>query len=164
MVKEYKEKKITINLTKVCAKPMTKRTRAGIFLLKAKVRKETRAEEIMLSNQVNEAIWARGMYKCPRKITVKVVNDNGNARVYLPDEKVELKKEEKKKDKGLKARAEEMAGKKEKVDETQEDKKEATKVKKEIKEETKEEIKTEQKKEPAQEKTQEAKETTTEKK
>jgi len=113
MVKEYKEKKITINLTKVCAKPMTKRTRAGIFLLKAKVRKETRAEEIMLSNQVNEAIWARGMYKCPRKITVKVVNDNGNARVYLPDEKVELKKEEKKKDKGLKAKAEEMAGKKE---------------------------------------------------
>ena len=127
MAKEYTEKKIIINLTKVCTKPMTKRTRAGIFLLKNKVRKETRAKEVMLSNQVNEAIWARGMYHCPRKITVKVINDKGNARVYLPDEKVELKKEEKKKDKGLKEKAEEMAGKKE----VSEDAKETKKVLKE---------------------------------
>ena len=132
MAKEYTEKKIIINLTKVCTKPMTKRTRAGIFLLKNKVRKETRAKEVMLSNQVNEAIWARGMYHCPRKITVKVINDKGNARVYLPDEKVELKKEEKKKEaKGLKEKAEEMAGKKEKTTEVKEEKKETKEVLKE---------------------------------
>jgi len=157
MAKEYKEKKITINLTKVCTKPMTKRTRAGIFLLKAKVRKETRATDVILSNQVNEAIWARGMYHCPRKITVKVINDKGNARVYLPDEKVELKKEEKKTEKGLKAKAEEMAGKKEKTSEVKEEKKETKEV-------PKEEIKTEKKKEPLQEKTKEAKKTVAEKK
>jgi ribosomal protein L31E len=141
MAKDYKEKKITVNLSKVFAKPVTKRAKGAIFMLRAKVRKETRAKEVFLSNQVNETIWEKGMFSCPRKMTIKVVKDKDDARVYLPDEKIVVKKEEKKKqEKGIKAKAEEIAGKKEaKPEEKKEDKA--------PKEETPVEKKTEEKKE-----------------
>ncbi|MBT4870124.1 MAG: hypothetical protein HON47_00955 [Candidatus Diapherotrites archaeon] len=149
MAKEYKEKTITINLSKVFLKPVTKRAKGAIFMVKKKVTKETRASEVLLSNKVNETIWENGMFRCPRKITVKIVNDKGKARVYLPDEKVELKKEEKKKATGLKAKAEEIAGKKEtKVETPKEEKKETkTEEKVEAKAPVKEEAKVEEKKE-----------------
>ena len=111
MAKEYTEKKITINLSNVFNKPVTKRAKSGVFLVRSKVTKETRAKEVFLSNKVNETLWEKGMLSCPRKISVKIVNDKGKARVYLPDEKVELKKEETKKEKGLKAKVEEMTKK-----------------------------------------------------
>ena len=144
MAKDYKEKKITVNLTKVFKKPVTKRAKGAVFRLRAKVRKETRAKEVFLSNQVNETLWEKGMFRCPRKITVKVVKDNENARVYLPGEKIVVKKEDKKKEKGIKAKAEEIAGKKEtKTDEKKEIKKNPEKV--EVKEEKKETSKKEEK-------------------
>jgi len=111
MAKPYTEKKITINLSKVFNKPVTKRAKSAVFLVRSKVRKETRAEDVLLSNKVNEALWAKGMKSSPRKLSVKVINDKGAANVYLPDEKVELKKEDKKKEKGLKAKVEEVANK-----------------------------------------------------
>jgi len=111
MAKDYKEKKITVNLSKVFSKPVTKRAKGAVFRLRAKVRKETRAKEVFLSNQVNETLWEKGMFSCPRKITIKVVKDNENARVYLPDEKIIAKKEVKKQEKGIKAKAEEIAKK-----------------------------------------------------
>lgn len=148
MVKDYKEKKITINLTKVFAKPVTKRAKGAVFMVRAKVTKETRAKEVLLSNKVNELLWEKGLYSCPRKITVKVVKEKENVRVYLPDEKVIEAKVEKKKEKGLKAKAEEIAGKKV-------EKKEEAKVEKAPKSEVKKEdapAKKEDKKEPAKEK------------
>ena len=139
MAKDYKEKKITVNLTKVFKKPVTKRAKGAVFMLRAKVRKETRAKDVFLSNQVNETLWEKGMFRCPRKITIKVVKDNENARVYLPDEKVIVKKEDKKKEKGIKAKAEEIAKKTEDKKEVKETKKDE--VKKETPAATKEPVK-----------------------
>jgi ribosomal protein L31E len=115
MAQEYKEKKITINLTKAFDKPVTKRAKSAKFILKNSIIKETRAKKVLLSNKINETLWGKGMYKTPRKITIKVINDKGKARVYLPDEKVELKKDDKdkKENKGIKAKVEEMTAKKE---------------------------------------------------
>ena len=73
MVKEFKEKTITINLRRAFAKPVTKRAKSALFAMKQAVKKETRAENIKVSNLVNETLWEKGLFKCPRKITVKVV-------------------------------------------------------------------------------------------
>ena len=146
MAKDYKEKKITVNLTKVFKKPVTKRAKGAVFMLRAKVRKETRAKDVFLSNQVNETLWEKGMFRCPRKITIKVVKDNENARVYLPDEKIIVKKEEKKKETGLKAKAEKIAGKKETKKEEVKKTPEKVEVKEEKKETSKKEEKVEDKK------------------
>ena len=148
MAKEYKEKKITVNLSKVFLKPATKTARAAVFLLRKKIVKETRAKKVLLSNAVNEALWQYGRGGSPRKITVKVINDKGTARAYLPDEKVELK-EEVKKEKGLKAKAEDIAKGKEKSEEAP--KEEKSKV--ENKKITEEKTSTENKKETVEKKT-----------
>lgn len=106
MVKEFKEKIITISMKKNFGKPATKKSKAALHLIKQAVRKETRAIEVKLSNGINEKIWERGMFKTVKKITVKVIPEGKNVRVYLPDEKIIVKKEETKK-KGLKEKAEE---------------------------------------------------------
>jgi large subunit ribosomal protein L31e len=112
MVKDFKEKKITINLSRIKEKPVTKRTKAALFVLKKAVRKETRAEEIKLSNGINETIWKRGLFKGLRKISVKVVKEANGVRVYLPEEKIIVKKEEKKKTKTdeIKEKVEKLSG------------------------------------------------------
>ncbi len=90
------EKTITINLVKAFGKPKTKRAKSALHFLKNAVTKETRIKNIKISNGVNEAVWSRGLFNCPRKITVKIIIEKENARVYLPDEKIEDKKTDKK--------------------------------------------------------------------
>ncbi|MFA5763522.1 MAG: hypothetical protein WC915_01790 [archaeon] len=98
MAKDFKEKTITVNLTKVFNKPVTKRAKSALFALKNAIRKETRIDNIKISNGVNEAVWARGLYHTPRKITVKLVKEKTDVRAYLPEEKI-IAVEEKKTDK-----------------------------------------------------------------
>jgi ribosomal protein L31E len=95
MAKDFKEKTITVNLTKVFDKPVTKRAKSALFALKNAIRKETRIDNIKISNGVNEAIWDRGLYHTPRKITVKLVKEKTGVRAYLPDEKIIVADEKK---------------------------------------------------------------------
>jgi ribosomal protein L31E len=106
MVKEFKEKMITINLRRVFDKPSTKRAKSALFILKKAVRKETRMDNIKISNQVNEELWQNGLFKSIRKITVKVIPDKEFIRVLMPKEKFVVK-EEKKEKKGLKEKLDE---------------------------------------------------------
>ena len=89
------EKTITVSFRKVFDKPVTKRATSALFVLKKAITKETRKKEIKISNKVNEAIWERGLFKSPRKITVKVVIDK-IAFIYLPDEEIPKAKDDKK--------------------------------------------------------------------
>ena len=109
MVKEFKEKTITINLRKVFTKPVTKRAKSALYAVKQAVKKETREENIKLSNLVNEFLWEKGLYKSQRRITVKVVKEKDGVRVYLPDEKIQTK--EVKTDKKANPKAEEKTTK-----------------------------------------------------
>jgi large subunit ribosomal protein L31e len=145
MVKEYKEKIITVNLRKVFDKPVTKRAKSALFVIKNAVKKETRAENIKISNLVNETVWEKGLFKAPRRITVKVIPGKDGVNVYLPDEKIKST-EEKKKSEDTKSNP------KEKAKEAVTPKKENTgvaEVAKEVKEEEKKETpKEEPKSEP----------------
>jgi ribosomal protein L31E len=98
MAKDFKEKIITVNLRRAFEKPVTKRAKSALFVLKAAIRKETRIDNIKITNDVNEEIWQNGLFKSLRKITVKVVKEEGGVRVYMPKETV-IKAETKKTDK-----------------------------------------------------------------
>jgi large subunit ribosomal protein L31e len=95
MAKEFKEKTITINLKKAFSKPTSKRAKSALFFVKEAVKKESRKKEIAVSNGINETLWARGLYKIPRRIVVKIIAEKERAFVCLPNEKI-AKKEEKK--------------------------------------------------------------------
>ena len=92
MAKDFKERIITINLKRAFEKPVTKRAIGATFALKAGVEKETRLHKQLISNKLNEFLWARGKYNAPRKITIKVVKDKDTARIMLPEEKYEQPK------------------------------------------------------------------------
>lgn len=96
MAKDFKERIITINLKRAFEKPVTKRAIGAKFALKAGVEKETRLHKQLISNKLNEFLWARGKYNAPRKITIKVIKDKDTARIMLPEEKYEPKTDKKK--------------------------------------------------------------------
>ncbi len=107
MAKEFKEKTITVNLKQVFQKPVTKRAINANYVLRETVRKETRLKEFSISNKINELFWSRGKYNCPRKVTVKVVNEKGRAIIMLPEEKYTPKSDKKKTDAKTEVKAEE---------------------------------------------------------
>jgi large subunit ribosomal protein L31e len=48
------------------------------------VSRHMRAEEVSISNEINEALWERGINKPPRKITVRAVKDKEGKVVVYP--------------------------------------------------------------------------------
>ncbi|MCS7124145.1 MAG: 50S ribosomal protein L31e [Candidatus Bathyarchaeota archaeon] len=47
---------------------------------------ETEPKRVIISNEVNEKIWGRGIEKPPRKIRVRATKDkSGNVTVYLAE-------------------------------------------------------------------------------
>lgn len=125
MVKDFKEKIMTVRFTKVFEKPATKRAKSALHILKKAIKKETRAEQIKLTNKVNETLWKRGLFKSIRQITIKVVKEKEGVRAYLPDEKIIVEKEKKKetpknKKEEIQEKVEEVKGKKEESKNTKE--------------------------------------------
>jgi len=94
MAQDLKERTINLNLKRVFEKPVTKRATGALFVIKESVKKETRATDIRLSNKVNEIVWARGKFNCPRHLTIKVLKMKDYVMVTLPEEKFEEKKKE----------------------------------------------------------------------
>jgi len=74
-----------------------KATRRAITILRNFIKRHAKVEEenIKISNKLNQYVWSRGRKKPPRHVKIKVIKDNGIARAYLHDEKIEEKKPEK---------------------------------------------------------------------
>jgi large subunit ribosomal protein L31e len=93
------ERFYTIPLQKALVRPPKKRAPRAMQLLKIfvtkhmklemKVSEEEEEEELphlIVSQEVNEKIWGRGIEKPPRKIKVRVTKDkDGNVTVYLAE-------------------------------------------------------------------------------
>ena len=92
------EKIYTVNLSKAYDKVREKRTKGAIGLLRNFIIKNTKTLDAKLSSLVNNKVWACGIQKPPRNLKVRVIVDEGIAKVYLPEEKIE-KKDDKKADK-----------------------------------------------------------------
>jgi len=93
------EKIYTIPLSKAWIAPPNKRAPKAIRIIKAfltrhmklEARREGEMEEeepkrLVISNEVNERVWIRGIEKPPRKIRVRAAKDKeGNVTVYLAE-------------------------------------------------------------------------------
>jgi large subunit ribosomal protein L31e len=93
------ERTYTIPLQKALVRPPKKRAPRAIQMIKAfitkhmklevKVSEEEEEEELpqlLISKEVNEKIWSRGIEKPPRKIRVRAAKDkDGNVTVYLAE-------------------------------------------------------------------------------
>lgn len=77
------ERVYTIPFRRVWATPRGKRTPRASRMLRDFVRHHMKAEDIQISNEVNEELWARGIKKPPRQIKVRLVKDKeGKVFVY----------------------------------------------------------------------------------
>jgi large subunit ribosomal protein L31e len=92
------ERIYTIPLGKVLVRPPKKRAPRAMHLIRAFITKHMkltmRAEEeeekelpqLVISKEVNEKVWSRGIEKPPRKIRVRAAKDkDGNVTVYLAE-------------------------------------------------------------------------------
>jgi large subunit ribosomal protein L31e len=94
------ERIYTVPLGKAWIMPPNKRTPRAVRMLRtfivkhmkleAKKEEETEEEEepskLVINNEVNERMWARGIEKPPRKIRVRAAKDKeGNVTVYLAE-------------------------------------------------------------------------------
>jgi len=97
-IEEIVEEKIyTIPLGRAWISPRKKRAPKAIRLIKSFIQRhmkikteveetEEEAERLVISNEVNEKIWSRGIEKPPRKIRVRAAKDKeGVITVYLAE-------------------------------------------------------------------------------
>jgi len=94
------ERTYTIPLGKALIKPPKKRAPRAMRMIRAFITKHMKltatAEEgeeekelpnLVISEEVNEKVWGRGIEKPPRKIRVRAAKDkDGNIKVYLAEE------------------------------------------------------------------------------
>ena len=52
--------------------------------VRAYVARHMRADDVSISNEINQAIWGRGINKPPRKITVRAVKDKEGKVIVYP--------------------------------------------------------------------------------
>ena len=122
--KKPEEKHFVVPFSELFKAPKAKRARRAITLLKRFAFKHFRMgeENVLISQAVNEAIWKRGREKIPRKIEIKVVEEEGKVNIYLKDEKIaKPKKEEKTKEKKEETKEEKEA--KEEIEKKKKEKK-----------------------------------------
>lgn len=91
--KIVEERFYTIPLGRVWISPRKKRAPKAMRQIKRFIKKhmkirdeeaDTEAEKLVISNEVNEKIWSRGIEKPPRKIMVRAVKDEeGVVTLYL---------------------------------------------------------------------------------
>jgi len=75
-----------IPLAKARRGPRNKRAKKAIRYLREFMERHFKPESLVISQEVNEAIWARGIQKPPRKITVRATkNIDGLVVCYLAE-------------------------------------------------------------------------------
>lgn len=82
------ERIYTVPLNKAWIMPVTKRAPRAVRILREFTRRHMKVEDedIIISNEVNEKIWSRGIEKPPRKVRIKAIKDkDGLVRVHVAE-------------------------------------------------------------------------------
>jgi ribosomal protein L31E len=88
-----------------------RRGKKAVAGLKEYLRKNMKAEDIKISQKLNDYIWSSGMKNPPAKARIKVLMEDGKATAQLPDEVEEKKAPEKKgRLSGIREKAQAMTG------------------------------------------------------
>ncbi|WP_455285344.1 50S ribosomal protein L31e [[Eubacterium] cellulosolvens] len=78
------ERIYTIPFRRVWATPRGKRTPRASRILRDFVRRHMKTEDVRISNEVNEELWARGIKKPPRQMKVRLVKDKEGKVIVYP--------------------------------------------------------------------------------
>ena len=84
-VKEKKEPEVkvyTIPLREAFLIPRKKRVKKALVIVRKYLTQHLKSESVKISKALNEALWVRGIEKPPRKIRVKVSEEEG---IYTAD-------------------------------------------------------------------------------
>ena len=88
------EREYTIPLRDAWKAPKKKRAEKAIRIIKNFAKRHMKAEEIKISEKVNEIIWSKGIEKPPRRIKVIMKKDKDNiVKIELIGESKEEKEE-----------------------------------------------------------------------
>lgn len=78
------EKVYTVPLRRAWIAPIKKRTPRAIRILREFIKKNMKTDEVIITSEVNERLWSRGIEGSPRKIRVQALKDKNNVvRVRL---------------------------------------------------------------------------------
>ena len=78
------ERIYTIPLSKAWSTSKRRRTPRAMRVLKDFIRKHMKPEELVITTEVNEFLWSKGIEGSPRRIRIKAVRDTDNVvTVYL---------------------------------------------------------------------------------
>lgn len=82
-IEVVEERVYTIPFRRVWATPRGKRTPRASRMLRDFVKRHMKTDNVEISNEVNEELWARSIKKPPRQIKVRLVKDKeGRVIVY----------------------------------------------------------------------------------
>jgi large subunit ribosomal protein L31e len=78
------ERVYTVPLRHAWVAPIKKRVPRALRILREFAKKNMKADEVLISQEVSERLWSRGIQGAPRQIRVRAVRDEDNVvTVYL---------------------------------------------------------------------------------
>ncbi len=83
-IEVVEERVYTIPFRRVWTTPRGKRTPRASRMLRDFVRRHMKTEDVEISNEVNEELWARSIKKPPRQIKVRLVKDKEGRVIVYP--------------------------------------------------------------------------------
>ncbi len=75
----------TIPLRDTFGSPRTKRTKKAVNVVKKYLKKHTKVDDVKIDSSLNEFLWERGIRKPPRRVKVKVVEEDAGVVAYLAE-------------------------------------------------------------------------------
>lgn len=82
-IEVVEERTYTLPFREVWRTPRQRRAPRAVRMLREYARRHMKVEDVLLSNEVNEQIWARGIRKPPRRLRVRMVKDReGRVTIY----------------------------------------------------------------------------------
>ncbi|MBN2251509.1 MAG: 50S ribosomal protein L31e [Candidatus Altiarchaeota archaeon] len=80
------ERTYTIPLREAFQAPRTRRGNKAVKVVREFLTRHMKTKDVKLDASLNEALWARGREKPPRKVKVKVVKEEETAKASLAEE------------------------------------------------------------------------------
>ncbi len=80
------EKFYDLNMRKVWNTPRKKRTPRAVRFLREFIARRMKTDDVSISEEANQMLWARGISKPPRKIRVRAVKDKEGRVIVFPGE------------------------------------------------------------------------------
>lgn len=78
------ERMYNLPFRRVWATPRGKRTPRALRMLREYVGRHMKVENVVISNEINEQIWEKGIGKPPRNLRIRVVKDKEGKVIVYP--------------------------------------------------------------------------------